>query len=51
MFEYGDKDEYVSEQASKLKGKSVQEARGMDSVSFFSFICLLTIATNRAIVP
>ena len=27
---YGDEEEYVREVASKLKGKTVQEARGMD---------------------
>ena len=30
MFEYGDKDEYVREQASQLKGRNVQEAWGMN---------------------
>ena len=30
MIGYGDKDEYVREQASRIKGRSVQEARGMD---------------------
>ena len=30
MFEYGDKEEYVREQASKHKGRNVQEAWGID---------------------
>ncbi len=30
MFEYGDDEDYVRENASKLRGRNVQEARDMD---------------------